>query len=72
MATCRRQLGLLDDGQWQRFQAKQGRIAAERERLESLRVQPDSAIARAFAAESEQNVASVRSACACALRSLAV
>lgn len=57
--ACRREVGLIDDEQWQRFEGKRRRIAEEKIRLGRTRVQPDSDVAQAFAAVSEQRVKAV-------------
>jgi tRNA uridine 5-carboxymethylaminomethyl modification enzyme len=57
----RHELGLIDARQWQRFQTKQSNIATEKARLLNTRVQPDSPVALAVSAISDQNVPTVRS-----------
>ena len=54
-----RELGLVDDARWELFTAKMARIAAEEERLGSVRVLPDSAVAVAAAEVSAQSVSSL-------------
>jgi tRNA modifying enzyme MnmG/GidA C-terminal domain/Glucose inhibited division protein A len=54
-----RELGLIDDAQWARFQAKQDAMADERLRLAATRVQPDAPVAVAMAEISGQNVPEV-------------
>ncbi len=41
-----RRIGLIGDARWQRFQAKQQRIASELERCRKTRVRPDAAVNR--------------------------
>ena len=50
----------MDDERWRQFEGKRDRVAAEKVRLGSTRVQPDSDVAQAFAAASEQHIKAVR------------
>ncbi|MGC9217222.1 tRNA uridine-5-carboxymethylaminomethyl(34) synthesis enzyme MnmG [Acidithiobacillus sp.] len=49
-----RALGLVDNSRWRAFSAKQDTVQAERNRLESLRIHPGSAIAGRIAAKTDQ------------------
>ena len=55
----RRELGLIDDEQWQRFERKQGNMVAEKGRLASVRVRPDDPVAIESMELSKNNVSQV-------------
>ena len=52
-----RELGLVDDGRWARFEQKQAAVQAEQQRLAGLLVRPDSAMAAALNARLENPLA---------------
>jgi tRNA U34 5-carboxymethylaminomethyl modifying enzyme MnmG/GidA len=56
---CRRKLGLIDDRRWEMFESKQARMEADKKRLATTRIQPDSDLAKVFAEVSGQNVNTV-------------
>ncbi len=43
-----RELGIVDDFRWERFETKQATIAAERERLQQALIHPDTPCAQAL------------------------
>jgi hypothetical protein len=59
-SLCRRELGLVDDRRWEMFTSKQARMNADKKRLATTRIQPDSDLAKAFAEASGQNVNTVQ------------
>jgi tRNA uridine 5-carboxymethylaminomethyl modification enzyme len=51
-----REIGLVDDGRWQRFQRKQQAIAAEKERLHETRIKQHDPIGQDVAAYTQQAI----------------
>ncbi|MGA1285799.1 MAG: tRNA uridine-5-carboxymethylaminomethyl(34) synthesis enzyme MnmG [Prochlorothrix sp.] len=51
-----REIGLVCDDRWQQFQAKQGAIAAEQERLHSQRVKEQEPIAQQIVSDTQQRI----------------